>query len=419
LDKNKMSRRDFLLYSTVTLSGLALAACQPAPTREATNAATPTEPTEAVAEEVETEAPQEQPNTGGQAVEMAGYPSLEQCASLIQAAREQKDPQQSALERYRDLVMFDIHNHDSDGLVTLSKYDRNGIDRVVLFGAISEPAALASDSAAFAFYRQHPDRFYPNFCGVPLHDEDMTPTFPEGTAVLDPTRANLEKGYFGIGEIVGSSTRSPMASRLAWKAEHPNEGYLPGVYALAAEYRVPILLHIDPPTGMPIVKLEEALEQNPDTMIIFAHANAYNPPENIAPLLRDHPNLYFDFFAGFTAYNPGSQNKLVDFVDVMETYPDRCFLSTDSGYDVGFDRAALAMYEMVDLLTPETACKVSYLNYLQIIEAQPPTETQLERVTELLDQLSEHHATDDLNKRQVHELIFELENRITDTTGGS
>jgi hypothetical protein len=155
----------------------------------------------------------------------------------------------------------------------------------------------------------------------------------------------------GIGEIVGSSTRSPMASRLAWKAEHPNEGYLPGVYAPAAEYRVPILLHIDPPTGMPIVKLEEALEQNPDTMIIFAHANAYTPPENIAPLLRDHPNLY----------------------------------------------------------------KVSYLDYLQIIEAQPPTETQLERVAELPDQLDEHHTTNGLNKRQVHELIFELD-RIADAT---
>jgi multiple sugar transport system substrate-binding protein len=69
MNKDKLSRRDFLLYSTVTLSGLALAACQPAPTEEVTEAAKPTEPPEEEAEEptveteepVATEAPAEEP----------------------------------------------------------------------------------------------------------------------------------------------------------------------------------------------------------------------------------------------------------------------------------------------------------------------------------------------------------------------
>ena len=43
---------------------------------------------------------------------------------------------------------------------------------------------------------------------------------------------NLEKGYYGIGEIVGASTYSPETSRLAWKAEDPNAGHLPEIYQL-------------------------------------------------------------------------------------------------------------------------------------------------------------------------------------------
>ena len=57
MNKNKISRRDFLLYSTATLSGLALAACQPAPTEEATEAEADKTTVEAEEPTVEAEAP--------------------------------------------------------------------------------------------------------------------------------------------------------------------------------------------------------------------------------------------------------------------------------------------------------------------------------------------------------------------------
>jgi len=202
-------------------------------------------------------------------------------------------------------------------------------------------------------------------------------------------KQNLEQGYLNIGEVAAASTYSQAVSRVAWKAKHPNDGNFPKIYDLAAQYHVPILLHIDPPNGEPIAHLEEALDQHPDTAIIFGHANA------------------FDFFAGFTAYNPESTNRLEDFVPPMEKYPDRFMLSTDVGFGLTTEQAAKALYETIDLLSPETALKVAYQNYEGLIERQPPTETQIETI-KTLSAKAEKFETYRLNKRMANELILEL-----------
>lgn len=121
-------------------------------------------------------------------------------------------------------------------------------------------------------------------------------------------KANLEKSYLGIGEIMAASTYSPMTSRWPWQAQHPNDGILPELYQLSARYGVPILLHIDPPDGEPIQKLEQAMKENPRAIIIFRHANAYNTPANIEKLVSIHPNLFIAFFAGFTL-SGGTQRR--------------------------------------------------------------------------------------------------------------
>jgi hypothetical protein len=184
-------------------------------------------------------------------------------------------------------------------------------------------------------YQGLPDYIYPSFAGFPIYEE----------AGVTYVKERLEQGYLNIGEIAAASTYSPVVSVLEWKSEHPNDGYLPQIYELAAEYLTPILLHIDPTNGMPILYLEEALEQHRDTSTIFSYANAYNPPSNIEALLAKHPNLYIDFFAGFTAYSRDSTNVLQDFVPVIEQYPDRFMLSTDSGYGLSRHEAAQGLYE--------------------------------------------------------------------------
>ncbi len=318
--------------------------------------------------------------------------------ALIRDVRANRDSAQSLQELYQELPLIDIHNHDAENPIAVQTWGQYGIDRIVLFGSISEPHAQVTDEEAWAQYLAEPDHVYPSFAGFPVYEE-------EGVTYV---KERLEQGYLNIGEIAAASTFSPVVSKLKWKAEHPNDGYLPQIYELAAEYRTPILLHIDPPNGSPILYLEEALEQHRDTSMIFGHANAYNPPWNIEVLLAKHPNLYIDFFAGFTAYSRESTNKLQDFVPVIEQYPDRFMLSTDSGYGLSRYEAAQGLYEIIDLLTPETAVKVAYQNYERLVEQQPPTASQIEQI-KALSAKAGRFETYRLNKRMANELIMELE----------
>jgi predicted TIM-barrel fold metal-dependent hydrolase len=323
-------------------------------------------------------------------------------AEALAAARKARDPKNALWETYRDLRVVDAHNHGASGNIdaTLAAQRKYFVDATALFGDISEPSAVGTDTKAFAYASRHPGRVFPYFAGIPLRDK----------AGLATARANLEAGYLGIGEIVAASLYSPVTSKLPWKALNPNEGILPGLYRLAAEYRVPVLLHIDPPNGEPVLRLEEALDANPDTVIVFGHANAYNSPESIERLVSRHPNLMIDFFAGFTAYNPESGNKLADFAPVIERHSDRFVASTDSGYGVGLEKALAAIYELLDLLSPEAACKVAHGNYDRVVESEAPTAAQVARIAEL-SRKAGLSGVRRLNRREANELIFELEGK--------
>ncbi|EFM08477.1 amidohydrolase 2 [Paenibacillus curdlanolyticus YK9] len=320
-----------------------------------------------------------------------------QDAAAIEHMRQNADSGEALYEVYRDLTVIDIHNHDAADPNAIDKWGQFGIDRTVLFGDISEPSAQTTDQLAWEQYRRSPARIYPSFAGFPMYEK-------EGLTIV---KENLEQGYLNIGEVVAASTNSPVVSKVAWKAEHPNDGNLPKIYDLAAQYQVPILLHIDPLSGEPIMHLEEALDQHPNTAIILGHANAYNAPANIESLLTKHANLYIDFFAGFTAYNSESTYALADYAPLIEKYPDKFMLSTDSGYGITAEEAANALYEIIDLLTPETALKVAHQNYERLIEQQPPTESQI-RLIKTLSAKAGKFQTYRLNKRMANELIFQL-----------
>jgi predicted TIM-barrel fold metal-dependent hydrolase len=188
-------------------------------------------------------------------------------------------------------------------------------------------------------------------------------------------------------------------------------GNLPKVYELCAQYDAPILLHIDPPFGEPVFKLEEAMDKYPDTVFIFAHANVYQSAGSIGKLLEAHPNLYIDFFAGFTSYNPASPYKSEDYIEVIERFPDRFFISTDSAFAMTYDEAIPAMYEVIDLLKPETQTKVASGNFQKLIDAQKPTKTQLERFRELGGEDKVNVDPAKLSRHEVNKLLFELERK--------
>lgn len=264
-------------------------------------------------------------------------------------------------EKYKDVQLIDAHNHDASAYsyrYSLATWDSFAVDQIVLFGDISEPSAKQTDEIALSAYDLNPDRYIPFIAGVNIHDSEC----------LEYVKEMFDKGAAGIGEVVGASLYSPICSKLPWKGEHPLDGYFPEIYELCAQYRKPILLHIDPPNGFVVEKLEEAAQLYPNTNFIFGHANAYNSPQAIRTLLEKHDNIYIDFFAGFTAYNKGSQFALSDFVPVINDYPDKFFVSTDSAYEIGYKKAYSAIYELFDLLNRETVVKIAGQNLLRIID---------------------------------------------------
>lgn len=305
-------------------------------------------------------------------------------------------------EKYKHLNIIDVHNHDADYYRETRSFEiwsKYYIDKTVLFGAISEPAAIQSDRLSFEAYTAYPDRVIPFFSGFPMYD----------CAGIDIVKDNLEKGYYGIGETVAASTFSPLTSKLEWKAQHPMDGNLPEIYRLCAEYEVPILLHIDPPFGEVIDKLEEALEMFPDTMIIFAHANVFNPPENIKKLLVKHRNLFVDFFAGFTAYDPNNIYPLEDYIPLILEFPSQFLLSTDSAtaQNLDYEKAINAMYEVIDLCNDERIGElIASKNFMAMIEKQKATQTQLTIIDANREKILEQYEIELLNKRMANELII-------------
>lgn len=260
---------------------------------------------------------------------------------------------------YLDITVIDIHNHDASGekyKASFSTWEKYGIDKVVLFGDISEPSAQTTDAIAFTAYQNNQSKIIPFIAGINVFD----------TACYAYIKQRFAAGVAGIGEVVAASSFSPILAKLPWKGAHPLDGHFDEIYELCAQYNKPILLHIDPPSGMTIDSLKEAARRHPKTKIIFGHANVFNSPANIEDLLKNYNNIYIDFFAGFTAYNQNSQNKLADFVDVIKKYPNRIMMGSDGGFEVGYDKAYTAMYELFNLLPRDVVIRIAGQNYLDL-----------------------------------------------------
>lgn len=260
---------------------------------------------------------------------------------------------------YYDLTVIDVHNHDaSDHKYRTSStiWNSFAIDRVVLFGDISEQSAQTTDSYAMDAYRYNSARIIPFMAGINIFD----------TTCFQYIKTRFATGTCGIGEVVAETHYSPILTNLPWKGKHALDGYFPQIYEVCAQYDKPILLHIDPPSGSAIDSLLVASKRFPQTTFILGHANAYNSPSGIERILKASDNIYIDFFAGFTAYNAASEYTLADYVPLITQYPNRFMMGSDSGYEVGYVKSYTAMYELFNLLPRDVVTKIAGQNYLDI-----------------------------------------------------
>ncbi|HEQ70908.1 MAG TPA: hypothetical protein ENN69_00325 [Spirochaetia bacterium] len=95
------------------------------------------------------------------------------------------------------------------------------------------------------------------------------------------------------------------------------------------------------------------VERYRDVVLFGSIANVFTTPALLDTLLEEYDNLYIDFFAGFTVFNPESTHSLDEFLPLVERHPDRFMVSTDSGIEIGCVRAYLAMYRLLERVTPE------------------------------------------------------------------
>lgn len=270
------------------------------------------------------------------------------------------------IERYAPLGLTDVHNHGASrgvGTALWTLWDEFALRRVVLFGSVASPRAVADDERTWRAFQERPDLVVPFFSGFDPR---------EGSAV-DVVRARLDQGFAGVGEVAGASRFSEALAQTPWKTQHPLDGFLPEIYDVCAEYAAPVLLHVDPLSGPTLARFEEALDAHPRTTFIVAHVNAYTPPSTAAALLADHPNLYADFFAGFTEHSEASEHALEDFVEVAREFPDRWLLGSDSGYGLDDEGLALeSMYRFLHLLGDDAVARgIAFGNFDRILAARP------------------------------------------------
>ncbi|AYC30454.1 amidohydrolase family protein [Paenisporosarcina cavernae] len=308
--------------------------------------------------------------------------------------------------------IIDIHNHDASTLSpvlssdthfvppTIQLWKDHDVTRTVLFGAVSDPKAVATDRVAWNYYEKYPDAIIPSISGFPLR---------KGSNGEDYLRDQLEKGVPFIGEIFVASTYSAF-SDAKWKAKNAYDGNLPAIYELAAQYDVPVLIHIDPLNTFQLTKLKLAAAKHPNTTIILAHANVFSSLDDLEDLLKTRPNIMLDFFAGFTDYNEASSYELSDFIPLMEKYPNRWVLGSDSGYEVGMEQSLQAMQKTSDLLRAETRDRITQYNAYEMIYAQEMTASQKQRIHDSLINRGERKVSMKLFKMEANKWLLENEN---------
>ena len=206
--------------------------------------------------------------------------------------------------------VFDAHvhlGHDIDGMrgnvdEMTAIFDAYGISRCFFF-CMDEPdrvpAFRAANDRTLAFGEQSQGRYIP-FCRLDLAEEGP----------LEEATRCLDRGARGI-------KLHPRAQKF-----DVGDSRLEGVFAIAAERRVPILIHGG--RGLPPIadELGRLVDLHPEAQLIVAHCGIADMGR-LAERLGGHPNVFFDT----SAWNPFD---LLDFY--RQIPPEQVLYASDYPY---------------------------------------------------------------------------------------
>ncbi len=186
----------------------------------------------------------------------------------------------------------------------LRHMDEAGVDRAILQGWYWQNQATAEEQNGWyeKWIRAHPDRLAA-FASVAAPD----------AATLDATRRRLDAGFIGLGELFPQVYRGSFDSD-GWHA----------LMALAAEYRVPVTLHVsDPiasppgpdPQPTPLEAYRELARRFPQQPFILAHWGGGLPFHELNPrVARDLRNVYYDTAASSLLYDQAVYRRVCDLI---------------------------------------------------------------------------------------------------------
>lgn len=243
---------------------------------------------------------------------------------------------------------------------------------VALAVVIGTPAALALQLA-----EQHPEKIIAIWS--PYRTGGDWQRWARDPEVLVRARDALSGGaYKGIGEL-------HLIGGFAPAADTP---VIAGLFALAGQHRVPILLHTEFSRADYLIDLCQA---HPRTQILWAHAGAILSPAQVDQALHSCPNLSADLSARdpwrFVG-NPITDAEgllLPPWRALIERWPDRFMVGTDPVWpveqldswdeaDSGWDEYArfIAFHRRwLSQLDPEVAEKIRLRNALRLFGRAP------------------------------------------------
>lgn len=203
---------------------------------------------------------------------------------------------------------------------------------------------------------------------------------------IDHIRRMLEwyPGFWqGIGEVF---TRHDDLTALTYgEPGRANHQAMDAIYALAAEYDLPVLVHANiTSTRMPeplyLAEFEQALAMHPRTKIIWAHAGtsgAINRRQvlpflenELERLLGRYPNLYVDLsWSVLRPYILDQQGRPSPrWLQLIKSYPDRFMLGSDLVGTFTPLKATLEEFSpLLDALPLQVAQRLAKDNFLALL----------------------------------------------------
>lgn len=301
------------------------------------------------------------------------------------------------------LPSIDSHLHyldftqRSDGFPALAEeMDATGVEGAVVFGmpivkmwSESDPVRpdyyLDTDSPGYYFsatdfilaeeLQKQPAtlraRFYPFISGVNPLDLNA--------AEYIETLLRMYPGFWrGIGELM---SRHDDLTAFTYgeppRADHPA---LMKVYALAAKYRLPVLIHHNISSAnrrepIYLKELERAVSANPDTVFIWAHVGISRRVD--VPSLRDettrmlasYPNLNVDIsWVVYSDYIARDEASLAAWAGLIERFPDRFLVGTDKvGHWKGYQAEMTKYNALLARLSAPAAAMLCKGNVLRLM----------------------------------------------------